>query len=188
MSYSKKISHEEEALANLIEQFKDKPKIAGILKSYLRQIQGLENVLSDMLTKTTLDDAEGVHLDNIGSIVGEPRSGRNDLQYRTAIRARIGLNVSEGTMEDVIAIALSVAGETVTITTTELFPAGFLMVINEPIDPALTDVNRIASFIASGRPAGVRGLLIFGVLGSFQYDGPLGTGFDDGKYGGAVSA
>jgi len=188
MGYEIKETHVAEGLANLISQFKDKAKIQKVLTVYLRQIQELENAYSGILTDTTIDSSEGLQLDNIGVLVGEPRSGRSDLQYRTAIRARIGLNTSEGTLEDVVAIAISVAGAPVTVTIVELFPAGFLAIINEAIDPLITDVAKIGSFVASGRPAGVRGLLIFGVLGSFQYDGPAGTGFDEGKYGGAVIA
>ena len=188
MPYSKKITHVAEGLANVISQFQGSPKMLSVLEVFLVQIQELEDAFAEILSETTLDDSVGLQLDNLGAIVGEPRSGRSDLQYRTAIRARIGLNTSEGTIEDVIALALSVAGAALGVTVTELFPAGFLATIDDPIDPAITDVDRIASFIASGRPAGVRGLLIFGVLGSFQYDGAAGTGFDEGKYGGAVIA
>lgn len=188
MTYSKKTTHVEEGLDNLIEQFKDKPKIRALATAYLDQIQDLENAFSDLLTETTIDDSVGIHLDNIGSIVGEPRAGRDDVQYRTAIKARIQLNTSGGTLEDVVALAIAVANAPVTIGIIELFPAGFLASIKEPLDPAVTDVDRVASFIAAGRPAGVRGLLTSGVLGSFQYDGPAGSGFDLGKYGSAVIA
>ena len=189
MSYKKKTSHVEEGVANLTSQFKDKPKIVALVSIYLRQIQDVENAASDLLTETNLDNATGIHLDNIGVIVGESRTGRSDLQYRTAIRARILLNTSNGTMEDVIALAISVAGAPVTITVTEFFPAGFVAHINEPIDPAVTDIDKIASFIASGRPSGVQGFLTFSIATpTFAYDGAAGTGYDEGKYGGAASA
>lgn len=189
MPYEKKTTHVVEALENLIDQFKDKPKIAATLTSWLNQIQELELVLSDLLTETTITTSIGQHLDNIGAIVGEPRSGRDDDQYRIAISARILLNKSSGTIEDVIGVLLAVEGSgAITITTTELFPAGFLMEINEPVDPLVTNVERLAAFISSARPAGVRGFLVYHPVDAFQFDGVDGTGFDEGGYGGAVPA
>ena len=188
MAYLKKTTHVAEALANLIAQFEDKPNIIKLISIYVAQLQELEDAFSDLLTETTIENAEGLHLDNIGQIVGEPRSGRSDVQYRTAIRARIGLNTSEGTIEDVIDLATAVSGAPVAVQIQEIFPAGFLLNILDPIDPAQVDIDRMASFIASGRAGGVRGLLTFGVLGAFQYDGPAGTGYDEGPYGGALVA
>ena len=188
MSHQQKDNHVEEGLDNLIEQFKEKPKIRAVGKSYLLQIQDLENALSELVFNTTIDNAIGQHLDNLGSIVGEPRAGREDEVYRAAIKARIKLNTSEGTIEDVIELAIAVANAPVSIKIVEGFPASFLAMINEPIDPAVTNVDLMASFIKAGRPAGVRGILAFGVTGSFQYDGPAGSGFDLGKYGSAVDA
>lgn len=188
MAYTKNTEHIVQGLANIISQFEDKTKIRDLLTVYLQQVQELELAFCDILAKTSLDDSEGQQLDNMGEIVGESRDGRNDLQYRTAIRVRINLNTAEGTLEEVIGLAIAVAGSPVDVLVTELFPAGFLMIITTPLDPALVDVDKMAAFIASGRPAGVRGLLAFGVLGSFQYDGPAGTGFDEGPYGGVVVA
>ncbi len=182
MAYTKKTSHIQEGLANLISQFQGKPKIEAFLRILLGQVQDLENAYSDLLTETTIETAEGIHLDNIGAIVNEPRSGRADPDYRVAIRARIGLNTSEGTIEDVIGIALSVAGEQVGVTIREFFPASFILEIDTPIDTSVVDVTRLASFISAGRPTGVRGLLTYCQGTPFAYDGPNGTGFDEGEY------
>lgn len=188
MAYSKKISHVAEGLANLISLFEDKPKILKLFSIYLGQLQELENAFSDLLTETTLDNSTGLHLDNIGEIVGESREGRTDVQYRTAIRVRINLNKSGGTIEDLINLATGIAGTPIDISIDEIFPAGFLANILTPISPGLTDVSKISTFVASGRAGGVRGLLAFGVEGSFQYDGPAATGYDSGKYGGVLVA
>jgi hypothetical protein len=190
MSYSKKTNHVEEGISNFISQFRKQPTIVALASVYLRQIQDIENALSDLLTETNLNNAVGVHLDNIGALVGEPRSGRNDSQYRIAISARILLNISNGTIEDVIAIAAAAAGVPVTIEIIEHFPASFTARIVEPIDPAITDTDRVAEIIASGRPAGVGGHLDFfeGTGTPFQFDGPAGSGFDQGEYGGGSSA
>ena len=188
MDYSKKTNHVKEGLANLISQFSGKVKIEAVLGIFLSKIQELEDVYSDLLTETTIDNSVGQQLDNIGSIVGEARLGRTDEPYRTAIKARIGLNTSAGIIEDIISIAISVANADVTIEITEYFPASFVARIVEPIDPSVTDTDKIAEFIKSGRPTSVNGHLEFAVAGAFQFDGPASSGFDEGKFGGGKSA
>lgn len=188
MPFSKKLTHVAEAVANLISQFEGKQRIETLVSIFVGQIQELEDAFSDILTETTIDNSVGVNLDNIGLIVGEPRAGRNDTQYRIAIKARIGLNTSGGTIENIISIVISVANAVVTVEIIEYFPASFTARIIEPIDPAVTDTDRIAEFIKGGRPAGVNGHLEFAVAGAFQFDGPAGSGFDEGKYGGGAAA
>lgn len=161
MSYSKKSNHVEEGISKLISQFRDKPKIVALSTVYIQQFQELEDALSDLLTETNLDNATGIHLDNIGAIVGEPRLGRDDTQYRTAIGTRILLNTSNGTIEDIIGIMLSTLGSSASATITEFFPAAFIAEIDTTVDLAITDVDQIASLITDGRPTGVRGLLAF---------------------------
>lgn len=190
MSYSKKTTHVRDALAKLISQFRNKPKILAWFTTYIQQFQELEDAFSDLVTETDIDNSTGVHLDNIGFIVGEPRFGRGDTAYRIALRARILLNKSNGTLEEVIAIAIAVAGIPLTIEITEYFPASFVARIVEAIDPAIVDTDAMATFINSGKPGGVGGHLDFfeGTGTPFQFDGPSGSGFDEGEYGGGVSA
>lgn len=190
MSYSKKTTHVAEGVSNLVSQFQTKPRIVSLTSIYLKQIQEAEDALSDLLTETDLDNAADIHLDNIGAIVGEPRLGRSDSQYRTAIRARILLNISNGTIEDMIALVIASTGLPVTIEITEYFPASFTARIIEPIDPLVVDTDDIAALISSGKPAGVGGHLDFfeGTGTPFQFNGPAGSGFDEGEYGGGASA
>jgi hypothetical protein len=187
MGYSKKTTHAVEGLAKLISQFQGQPVLEAVLRIYLDKIQELEDAFSDLLSETTIDNSVGVHLENIGAIVGEPKNGRSDELYRLAIKARIRLNKSAGTIEDIIAIAIAVANADVSIEMTEYFPAAFIARIVEPIDPAVTDVYRIADFINSARGGGIATHLEFAVEGAFQLDGPAGSGYDEGKYGGGIA-
>ncbi len=188
MAYTKKTTHLVEALANLISQFQDKPNIAKLVTSYIRQIQDLEDMFSDILTETTLANAKDQQLDDIGALVGEPRAGRDDTQYRTAIRARISLNNSGGTIEDIINLAQGVIGSPISVKLTEVYPAGFILNLDDPVDPSDVDILRLASFIANGRGGGIRGILTFFVPDAFQYDGAGAVGYDQGPYGGAFVA
>ena len=127
--------------------------------------------------------AEGQQLDNLGEIVGETRQGRSDEDYLIAIRAKIKLNISSGTIEDVLAVAALVE-DGFTYVTEELFPAAFEITIQEDVTDS-ADVDRVAVFIASARGAGIDGVLRFGFSPGFTYDGAAGTGYDEGRWAGA---
>lgn len=172
----------QQALDHRIEQLKHKENFKNLLVSYIGKTQDVENSAIDLKDLTTLDEAFGKHLDNIGLIVGEERSGKDDVLYRTAIAARIKLNLSEGTIENIIGLIRGVAGN-VSVKIWEFFPAAFIAQILDPLDPNLIDPETIAVYVKSGGPAGVGAFTTYSVLGAFAYDS--GPGFDDGKYGGA---
>ena len=81
----------------LIDFWKDKPVVQGLLKSKLREVQKLEDLTFQVLNERNVNDAIGAQLDVVGSIVGENRLGRLDTPYRQAILNRIALNRSDGT-------------------------------------------------------------------------------------------
>lgn len=177
---TKNNDHVEQALAKRIEQFKRKIRFGNLLTSYVAEVQDLEDALFQILDDTNLDSAVGQQLDNIGEIVGEPRNGRDDATYLIAIRARILLNTSEGTIEDIILLILALqSGLEVEIL--EFFPAAFLAQVNTPVDPGLINTDQISNIISEGKPVGVRGLAQFQVTGSKQFD-TTGAGFDEGKF------
>lgn len=186
MTLTKNEDHVSQALARRIEQFKDKARLASLLTSYVEGVQGAEDALFQILDDTNLDTAEGQQLDNIGQLVGEERQGRNDLQYSTAIRARILLNTSEGTIEDIVGLIGALQPGLSTFVY-EYYPAAFIAMIVTPIDPNVVDVTQISTIVGSGRPAGVRGFVSYGVVGSKQFDTAEGA-FDIGKFGLALEA
>ena len=103
LSYS--TSHVEEGKAMLLEQFRDKPRLAALLGVFLGQVQAAESALWQLFSERTVDTAAGVQLDNLGTIVGETRQGLSDADYRTLIRGRIAANKSmgrEGDLRDVV--------------------------------------------------------------------------------------
>lgn len=179
MSLTEKTNHVTEALGNLIEQFKDKPIIAALLESWVEQLQDLETAIFTSEAAMRLDNAEGEQLDGLGAIVGEAREGRTDLFYRAAIAARISLNLSTATLEEIRALIRAVAG-TVTVDFTEQFPAAFIAEIEEDIDPATVDPSQIGAIVRSARGAAIESQVIIHVAGPFQYD--TGLGYDEGKW------
>jgi hypothetical protein len=175
--------HVTEALANLLEQFRDKTSVERFLDIYIRQVADLERVFFELAELRFLDTAEGAQLDGIGQIVGEARQSRADPEYRIALSVRITLNLSQGLREDIIEIILGILGPSTTVEIEEYYPAAFLARILDPIDPAF-DETQIGNFVKSAKAAGVNGISTFFVTGPFQFD--TGLGWDDGKFGGAI--
>lgn len=100
------------ALDRLPTQFKGKERIEGMIAAFTDQLQEIEDVLSDLVEFRALDNAQGAQIDVIGKIVGEPRKGRNDDLYKLWVRARIAINTSRGTPEDLIKVFNIVTGST----------------------------------------------------------------------------
>lgn len=182
--FEKKLNHVSEGLSRLVTQFKNKPNLLKFLTVFLRQIQDLEDMFYGMYLSRWLDNAVGVQLDGIGSIVGESRDSRDDPEYKIAIRARILLNLGEATPEDVLEIINVTLSELYTLRLREFYPAAFSIELQEHIDDLVVDIQLIANILYLAKGAGIMAHLWAHPEGEFRYDTP-GQGFDEGKYGGA---
>lgn len=100
------LNHVVEARTLIIEQFKNTKYITGFLDAYSRRVQELEGVFFDILDSRILDNATGDQLDKLGDLVGEERLGRDDDQYKPAIRIRIRVNKSQGRSKDILDVAV----------------------------------------------------------------------------------
>jgi hypothetical protein len=159
-------NHVEQAQARLVEQFKQKPTILALVDALVTGLQPIEDELNRLLHERTLDAAEGQQLDNLGAIVGQPREGRTDEEYRLWIAARRLVNVATGVPDDFLNLVKTVlpASESRYI---PYYPAGFQI-----RSYGLGDGNgaTIYQILATIKPAGV----YFG----FHYsDADLGTLF-----------
>jgi hypothetical protein len=113
--------HAEEAVSHLIELFKRGPRNQAALGVFGVQLAELEIAAADNIMNFFIDTATGDQLDILGRIVGEPRLGRTDENYRPAVRVRILVNNSDGRAEQLLAIARGmVPGASVNLY--ELFP------------------------------------------------------------------
>lgn len=95
------------ALSRLLEQFKGKPRIEGVVRSYVKQLDNLEDAYFDLLNERSISTAIGSQLDILGALVNEKRLGRSDTVYRLAILTRIGINNSEGTPNQIMSLLKS---------------------------------------------------------------------------------
>lgn len=108
MSELVSVDHSAAALARLPQQYRGEAaptNVQRVLAALAGAFQPLELALMQLLLLRRVDTAEGVHLDELGAIVGRPRAGESDDVYRRRIRAQIAANASDGRVEDLLAIA-----------------------------------------------------------------------------------
>jgi hypothetical protein len=159
--------HEAEALARLALQYVGKPRLEALLRSYVGQVQALEDALWQLATLRSVDTAEGWFLDALGAIVGAERHGLNDADYRAIVRATIRANVSDGGVEDIYAVAVAALGAPAAPAARlrAYAPASFVLWLLVPpaFDPRLladlvmraTDAGVGAQVVAPTAPLGV---------------------------------
>lgn len=168
--------YEARALDRLAAQFSGKPRIAAILNALSAEVQQVEDMLFDLLNKRSIDGGEGVQLDKLGTIVGQPRQSRTDAEYRVALRARIRINLAQGQPEEIIA-AIKFATDATFVRLYEFFPAAFLLEFTGTIinTPDLLNIFR------SVRPAGVFGALVWTATNPFTLSLALAYGADGAR-------
>lgn len=104
-------AHVAAALERLITQYKDRPRIVGLLEALLVDVQSEEDMFFDLRDERSLFNATGVNLDRIGKIVGEARTpGDTEEEYRAKIQQRIFKNRSQGTPEVIIELVALLSG------------------------------------------------------------------------------
>ena len=138
----------------LVTQWADKPVVQGLLKSYLENIQIVEDIYEQLLDERSVFTAIGAQLDVIGTIVGEVREGKSDPEYRQAILNRIAINSANGTPENIIQILLTITSSSVAHVF-EHFPANVhAFVSGSPSNAAVIALQEIT-------PAGTSTRLMF---------------------------
>lgn len=147
--------HAQQAVDHLIQWFR-RPRNSEYLRVVCGQGQAIEDVLWQLNTAFDVDNALGDQLNLLGKIVGELRGGRDDEDFRAAVRTRILVNSSNGRIEDLIAIILSLTPDATSIRITELWPAKLRIEVYD--DFAGASPPTVARLLRQAKPAGV-GLL-----------------------------
>jgi hypothetical protein len=186
----------DDGVALLIGQYKNKPRLEALLRSYLAPFQELENVIWDVLTGRLIDNAVGKQLDVLGKIAGQPRLGYDDSTYRLYISAKALVNRSRGRCGDILGIVTLLLGS-FTYSFLDLYPGSFVIETDGPVDAGtVSRAKAIADLIARARTAGVGSSFHYtdeAFAGTFEFsatdnmndiDAPHGWADDAGTTGG----
>lgn len=180
------LNHKERAIAALVSQFRDKPRLAKLIEIYTRPFQELEDVFWQLYTERRINVATGVHLELIGKILLEPRGGLSDADYRAVLRAKARVLFSNGTGPNLIQIAMLFLESTL-FTYEEFYPASVEMRITDA--NAASRVRLLARLLKRAKSGGVRIDVVDATGDRFTYGtGGTFTGFGYGEapYGGII--
>lgn len=174
--------HADLARDRLAEQFKNQPQLAALLDTLNLQVQDIENALWQLLTERGMTTAVGAQLDVLGRIVGQPRQGQSDETYRLYLKARVLLNLSSGSTEDIYGIFHALVSTSTTLEVRPQYPATFVLRLGgEAFTPEQIDL--LVVFLRSGKAGGVRAILQwYATAPVFRFDS--GPGFDQGHLAG----
>lgn len=146
--------HKQSAEDRFLQQFKDSTNLKFLLCAWTLQVQDAEDGIDPLVLVRDINTATGDPLDSLGEAVGESRDGRNDDQYRLIIRARILINKSNGTPNELIAIVRQLVGDpTIIVELDEYNPA---TVFIRPRGVIIPDAATFAALLRQAKPAGVR--------------------------------
>jgi hypothetical protein len=110
MNAAQILTHVADAQARLLQQFRSKPLIAGLAGAIVTPIQTIEDAMFSVDSGRQLGTAVGAQLDGIGALLGTPRSGLGDDQYRALLYGTLAEDNSDTTLTTLSNIILSVFG------------------------------------------------------------------------------
>lgn len=181
------VDHVASALSNLTIQFKNKPNITSITTALMIEANFVEAALQQLQFGRTIYNATGIQLDVLGHIVGQPRAGLVDSDYRRYLLARIRTNRSQGTVEDLIAVSILILGDPNALIACTHW--GKSSIIVEIRNTSVTDsvAAILLSFLQDAIAAGVRVVLHYSgsvPANTFRFDS--GPGLDVGHFANSI--
>lgn len=181
-------------LARMPSQFRDKPRIRALIQALALGVQCLEDDMFGVLISTPLDVATGDALNQWGALVGEPRGGLSDEDYRVFIDARVLVNISEGTPDELIEIFRRITAPQISIIF-RLYPkASFGIWVLRESFMGDNRARRVGSMMRDAKPGGTEMMLVESVSGFFGFSADPGhpgvpedpedasLGFDEGLF------
>lgn len=117
----------------LLSQLRGKDNFEAFISCFLSVLQAAEDDVFQIRYAQKLDDAYGDMLDKWGEMVGISRQGRADDEYRIQIKAKIAINISKGTIDEVASIFNLLTGATHT-EVFERFPREVSLFSNADLD------------------------------------------------------
>ncbi len=144
-----------EALEKLLWQFRDKEGIQTLLEALCQQLSVTQDDLFDIFENFNIDSGYSYLLDMVGKIVGARRLGRNDEEFRDAIKLKILFNTSNGTPDKILE-ALATATNATKVRVWEHYPLSCTYYTNGTSIP-----SNLSQAIQSASPATCNNVVIF---------------------------
>jgi hypothetical protein len=161
----------------------DKPRIRALVASLGEGAQLQEDQTWDLLVSTGLDEATGDALDQWGELVGEQRGPLSDNDYRQFILARMLVNRSSGTVDELLEILDVATQPNAGVYHQDNLPAGFYLVVDRQQFMAEATRRRVARLLEDARPAGRHMTVIESLVQGFGFaDDDSAEGYGTGPF------
>lgn len=152
--------------ARLTNQFQEKPLVKALNSAMVAPLSSSESLADDVKSNRWVNNAVGVQLDKLGSIVGESRLGRNDDDYRVGILFRIFVNTSNATPHDMMQ-GLALLTSPSDMQHIEQYPATAMMFTNGASIPK--DIRNVMQGLAPAAISDVQVLVTFANAPPFRF-------------------
>jgi len=163
-------NHAEEALSRLLGYQAEYSNLRSIVTLLCEGIQEIEDLLYTLINDTTIEMATGATLDMWGSLLGEPRDGLSDGDYRKFIYARAATRNSAGKAETILYILSIIASYPERVLHVE-FPGTARFEYVTGGDTSLSRRRRISSQVKQATSAGVAVNVVEAPVGYFGFAG-----------------
>ena len=120
--------HSKQAIDELFCQFMEAENLQDLIRVFGDEMDEIEEIAFQLLTERNIDGV-GAQLDILGEIVGEPRRGKTDAEYRDAIRFKIAINTANST-EPHITAAAKILTQATTVLVQDQYPASIQLFTN----------------------------------------------------------
>ena len=180
--------------SHLISQFRELPTLGAFIDALGQQLNDVEEFFGQLLTNLSIQTLAGPHLDKLGDMLQQSRNGMSDDDYRTMLQARVVAYRSQGTIENLIQILLTIAGAQAVQVVEEATPPNYYptLAIAASACSASVILADVYSAVYQAKPAGV-GLALSITSASlpvFQFDAAAtgnNDGFDIGHLAGLIN-
>ena len=143
----------EEAESLVLYQFKDAPKLKGLLRSLVQPMQSIADGIEHFSDGLHIDEVSGHWLDVLGGLVGLMRSGMSDADMRTWIKIRVMLNRCQGTPEELLSILKLLLGQDYPLALAEHRPNDVVITLFAPLR---VSADTVFALIKRASPLGLK--------------------------------
>ena len=177
------LNHVEQALALLPSQFTDSTKLRALITALVARVQEIEDDTWACIEDRMLSTAEGVQLDQYGKVLGQPRDGLADEDYRALLGIRILANRSNGQADVILRVVAGLLGPERLTHGVEYRQQGTAEYRLQWEADSTTGADRralVVKILDEITPAGVSYTAVEGKAPAFRFD-TAGQGLDEGQ-------